>query len=154
MKRLRYTEGSWFVVPLSSGRHAIGIVARRSRPAGVVLGYFFCGPGDSPTMADVAALSAEDAVAIRRFGDLGLIRGEWPIIGVHGSWNRAQWPVPEFVRRDPVSGLAQLITYSDDDVSLEVGFRWCDPSVDAIKDSMLGAGALEMLLDQECSRRS
>ena len=50
---------------------------------------------------------------IERFGDLGIIEHEWPIIGPTPNWNRDAWPVPHFVRKDPILGDLYIVEYSD-----------------------------------------
>ena len=56
---------------------------------GGVLGYSL-GPRrtEIPTLADLEALSAVDALLVRQFGDLSLVKGEWSTIGHVVDWNR------------------------------------------------------------------
>jgi hypothetical protein len=65
--RVRYGEGDWFAVPLDEGGFCVGVVARANR-SGVLLGYFF-GPKrlDVPTLAELTALKAGDAVLVGAF---------------------------------------------------------------------------------------
>src|SRR5689334_22542654 len=97
-KALPYAAGAWFAVPLKTGGFALGVVARADG-RGVVLGYFF-GPRyvALPAGEHTQGLRAADAVLVERFGDLGLIHGEWPIIQRECAWNPADWPVPVFAR--------------------------------------------------------
>ncbi len=44
----------------------------------------------------------ENAILSVMFGDLGLINGEWDIIGQLPNWQRGEWAMPDFVRRDPI----------------------------------------------------
>jgi hypothetical protein len=120
MAKPDYHEGDWFAVPLDQGGYALGIIAR-TNPLGVLLGYFF-GPrrAQLPTLDDVAALRADDAVWITRFADRGL-RGRsrsgrlWPVLGRSADWDRSAWPMPVFGRLDAQTGFAYRIFYLDND---------------------------------------
>lgn len=146
-KKLPYREGTWFAVPLQSGGYGLGVVARMAG-TGPVFGYFF-GPKRAliPELGEVANLRAEDAVWLGRFGDLGLRRAEWQIIGHTTDWRRESWPLPPFIRIDPISaGKAVKATYSDTlDVVSEVA---CDPALATSypEDTLSGSGAVEYQL--------
>jgi hypothetical protein len=59
-------------------------------------------------------LNTSDAVLIARFGDLGLLRGGWPIIGRQADWNPEEWSVPLFGKVDHVDKTrAWCVEYSD-----------------------------------------
>jgi len=144
--RQLYSEGDWFAVPLRSGGYATGLVAR-SATGGILLGYFF-GPcrASIPTVDEVVQAAAKDAVLIERFGDLGIIEHEWPIIGPTPNWNRDAWPVPHFVRKGPILGDLYIVEYSD---SLQELCRKKASQSDAIalpKDGLAGYGAVEIQL--------
>jgi hypothetical protein len=50
------------------------------------------------------------------FGELGLVNGEWTLHGKLPNWNRAEWPMPDFVVRDPLGfRKPALVRYSDTD---------------------------------------
>ena len=108
---LPYSEGSTFFIPLRNGGYARGVVARASPDGKGVMGYFF-GPRLSST-GRVAwdDLDPANAILRIRFGDLGLINGEWPICGEIPNWNRSEWPMPDFVRRDPLARLKPSAVY-------------------------------------------
>ncbi len=142
---LNYAEGDWFAVTLKDVGYAVGVVAR-SDGTGLNLGYFF-GPRyhEVPTTADVAALDPSDAILVGRFGDLQLIRGEWPIIGRAANWDRTQWPMPVFFRQPPLTGVDFLVYYDDDDPSERIRIERVDGGVPAgaQPDRMMGAGSVE-----------
>jgi hypothetical protein len=81
MAKVKYREGDWFAVPLRDVGYAVGLIAR-ANPGGVLLGYFF-GPRRSevPGLEDVAGLRPGDAVLVRMFGHLGIVRGEVAVAG-------------------------------------------------------------------------
>lgn len=145
--KLPYCEGTWYAVPLRDGGFAVGVVARATAKGKVILCYFF-GPRRTsvPTLAEVESLIPNNAILVVRVGDLALLRGEWPIIGKAQSWNRSDWPMPAFVRRDPLSRKAWRVYYSDDNPNL-VTREEPEPFESTLdRDSVLGSGAAELVL--------
>lgn len=144
---LPYEEGSVFLVPVRDGGFARGVVARVGNHGMVVFGYFFGPVLQSANGATTADLCAANALLCLRFGDLGLINGEWPICGKVPNWDRLMWPMPDFVRRDPLGRLKSvLVRYSDDDpmrVELE---HPIDDDNGLAPDSLSGYGAVEIKL--------
>lgn len=110
--KLTYESGTWFAVPLRTNGFAVGLAARIDG-GGIVLGYFF-GPRYEtvPTIYDTQSLSPDQAVLVCRFGDLGLLDKEWPILGKSQVWSMNQWPIPDFAR---FSG-------TDDDIAWQVNY--------------------------------
>ena len=114
--KLPYSEGSVCRVPLRDGGAARGVVARAPRRGKVLFGYFF-GPrlsATEPIRTD--DLRPGEAALKLMFGDLGLINGEWTLHGRVPNWDRSEWPMPDFVIRDPL-GMRKpiLVRYSDVD---------------------------------------
>lgn len=146
-------EGTWFAIPLSDGGWAVGVVARRART--LFLGYFF-GPAWRvlPCIGDVAGLSRVDAKLIARVSDLGVQRGQWPILGVSSSWHRDDWPVPVFVRRDVLSGEISGVRYDGDNVEEEIECTEIPESTagDAPDDGSFGHVALQIALSEMLDR--
>jgi len=118
MKRLIYREGSWFAVPLGGGGYSVGVVARMAPRGRIVCGYLF-GPRREfpPALAEFSLLRPNDAIRCLRLGDLGLINGEWPVIGELPEWRREEWPIPPYIRRNELSRRAWRCIYSADDPS-------------------------------------
>ena len=58
-----------------------------------------------------------DSSASRRLMDLGLIRGNWPVIGQLPAWERHRWPMPAFGRREELTGRCWRVEYDDDDLN-------------------------------------
>jgi hypothetical protein len=114
---LPYSEGTAFAVPLRSGGFARGVVARAAPDGRVLFGYFFGPKLESPEDAVMDDLKPENSILSLIFGDLGLINGEWRIVGSFPQWNRDLWPMPDFVRRDPIMKRAWRVRYSDSDPS-------------------------------------
>ena len=114
---LPYSEGTLFAIPLRNGGFARGIVARAA-PEGAVLYGFFFGP-KLASLGEVGpdAIRPEAAIAQMIFVDLGLINGEWSIVGSLPNWQRGDWRMPDFVRRDPVGKRAWRVRRSDTDPS-------------------------------------
>src|SRR5581483_12073208 len=117
--KLPYREGTWFGMPLRQGGFAVGLVARATAQGKVILCYFF-GPWRAavPALGEVERLRPSDAIRAIRVGDLGLIRGKWPMIGHAASWTRSDWQMPTFIRRDPLSRRAWRVYHSDTDPNL------------------------------------
>lgn len=114
--KLPYKEGTWFTLPLRDTGFGVGVVARATNKGKILLCYFF-GPRrySSPSLSELDQLSPSDAVLVQMVGDLGLIRGKWPVIGELPSWDRKLWSTPPFVRRDEILNQAWRVYYSDTD---------------------------------------
>jgi hypothetical protein len=145
--KLPYREGTWFGVPLRQGGFAVGLVARATAKGRVILCYFF-GPRRTavPALSELERLKPSDAIWVARVGDLALIRGQWPIIGQTESWKRCEWPLPAFVRRDPLSGKAWRVFHSDTDPSLIDREEPETYESSLENDGVYGAGAVELVL--------
>ncbi|RWM98211.1 MAG: hypothetical protein EOR84_11365 [Mesorhizobium sp.] len=154
MKRLNYQEGTWFLVPLRSGGYAVGLVGRMAPKGRIILAYFFGPRLDSvPTLDEIRGFQPKDSVRCLRVGDLGLVNGDWRILGRSPDWDGSHWPVPQFVRRDELSKRSWLVTYSDLDPSVvekEEPFR-SDQVLE--RDALYGYGAVELLLTKVIETR-
>lgn len=146
--KLPYSEGSAFLVPLSNGGYARGVVARTAPKGKILLGYFF-GPRLEAADPDLKHFKAREAILCARFGDLGLIEGHWPILGNLPIWKRSEWSMPDFVRRDLLGKLKpKLVRYSDDDPSQPIGEYAVDDTAGLANDSLSGYKAVEAKLDK------
>jgi hypothetical protein len=149
---LPYSEGSVFLVPLRGGGHARGVVARSPKRGRILLGYFFGPVLKAPDKLAMDDLDPAKAVLCVIFGDMGLINGEWVVQGMVPGWDRSEWPMPDFVRRDPLSRRAWLVRYSDRDPSrIDAEYPTDYDSVLAT-DSMSGHGAVEIKLTKLLGR--
>jgi hypothetical protein len=116
-RKLPYKEGDWFAVPMDNATWALGMAARVSRGGGV-LGYFF-GPRrlEVPAAGETRGLNANNPIDICKFGDIGPINGEWPVIHQTDDWRRDQWPMPAFGRVDLVDPrIGYRSIYRDDSI--------------------------------------
>lgn len=145
---LPYKEGTWIAVPLRNhAGYGVGRIARHSMN-GCILVYLF-GPRrlTIPTLDEVEDLDPAAAIRVARMGDLGIIQGEWPIIGNSIKWSREQWPIPRFVRRDELGKVAWLVEYSDDNPLEIVSEKRIPYSTTSYqRDSLLGSGAAEIVM--------
>jgi Immunity protein 26 len=125
MTKLPYQEGDVFAVPLRGGQYALGVTAGMPATGKILVGYFFEYVFSTPpTLASLPNLDPHEAIKIFRFGDLRLINSTWPIIGAVAGWHRQEWPIPKFLREDPLTKRAWLISYSDVDPA--IGFATVD----------------------------
>lgn len=146
MKRL-VEEGTWFAVPLESKGYAVGLVARARRRGGILVAYFFGRVWQRPpALQQVRKLRPEKAIKVLRVGDLGFLEGSWPVIGRDPSWQRDEWPLPAFVRRDTISGVAWRVRYSDRDPSVIESETPIDFDTKLESAGLYGAGAAEIAL--------
>lgn len=96
--RVKSRNGDLFIVLNEGRRVGLGLVARgNNRP--VRLGYFF--PlelfDNAPDKSNLS-LSPRQAVLVRKFGDLEIMRGNWPIVGHLKDFTPEAWPMPKFER--------------------------------------------------------
>jgi hypothetical protein len=143
-----------FGVPLEGGDWALGLVSRASPDGVVVIGHFF-GPRRKslPEGNELPEFMPEDAVAVERFGDLGLVDGSWPILGPATGWRRESWPAPAFRRVDVVSGAVRKIRYDDADPAEEIAAERVasDEAEGLPNDGLQGAIGMSRLLDRRLS---
>ena len=148
MKSLPYREGSWFAVPLKGGGYGVGVVARMAPHGKIIVAYLF-GPKRAavPALDEVLLYRPSDAVRRLRTGDLGLLNGNWNVIGHSAAWDRAEWPMPAFIRRADALQRAWRATYSEADPSkLEREESVPYETAGLESDSLYGYGATELLL--------
>ncbi|CCF97964.1 Imm26 family immunity protein [Ralstonia solanacearum] len=142
-----YKEGDVFLVPLGDGARALGVVARANKKKGIVVGYFFKGLPEGVADYTELGLTPGRATKVLRFGDLGLMEGNWTVVAHLNDWRAEEWPMPKFVREDPFTKRACLVSYADDDPSVELGEEpFAGNPMDYPKAALAGAGFVEKLL--------
>jgi hypothetical protein len=122
---------------------------------GVVFGYFFGPVVDNPSECVAADfLTAGDAVLVGRFGDLGLMRAEWPIIGRVTNWSREMWPMPPFQSAGDTEDEATLTDFSDalDVTAVRKVSQRRAGAEGALPDRVMGYGFVEIQLTRLLSR--
>ena len=147
--KLPYKAGDWFAIPLrGTQQYAVGRIARVAPRGKIILCYFFGPPMNRVPKADeLAGKSPKGAALVARCGDLGLINGEWPIVG-STTWRPEQWKMPKFRRTEPISGTTFMVMYAEDDPNREVDAQVVSPTLVAglAEDSLFGSGAVEIRL--------
>jgi hypothetical protein len=144
-KRINYSEGTCFFVPLRNGGFARGVVTRLSGN-GEIFAYFF-GPKLTGPEASFDDVRAENALLSGRCGDLGLLKGEWPLAGHLNNWNRNDWPLPALYREDAEAQKAWLSYYDNNDLKFlreeSVDYRQAQYTKYPY-DRLMGYGAVEI----------
>jgi hypothetical protein len=147
-KKLPYSDGDWIAVPLrGESGFGVGLVAAHDG-RGCAIGYFFDAKFSAvPSLADVAGLDRGDVLRVVRFGDLGILRRQWVVIGRRSDWSSRRWPIPDFCRRD-ITGRAFRAVYSADDLrgparEVPVSDAKCNQLP---RDALSGHGAVERIL--------
>ncbi|MBZ9765608.1 MULTISPECIES: Imm26 family immunity protein [unclassified Mesorhizobium] len=150
MRKMPYREGTLFAIPLKSGGYGVGLVARATPTGKIILVYLF-GPRrlELPTVDELDMMSPHDAIRCLRCGDLGLINGNWPIIGQLKRWEREKWPTPPFVHKESLSGRILIRKYSDSDPSKLEGQAIVDSAVDLEPDGLHGYEMVELILTEQ-----
>lgn len=144
--KVSHTVGTWFCVPLREGGYAQGVIARVG-VGGILFGYFFGEQLNFLPESLPADIHSDDRILWGKFGDNGLINGEWKIIGIDTDWKNEEWPMPAMIRVDERAGIAFLSKYDDSTLHL-ISEERCDPSLldDYPYDRLMGYGAVEIRL--------
>lgn len=146
--KINYDQASIFTVPLEGLGYCLGVVARCDR-RGSIFGYFF-GPllKDAPTTHDGCGLTPSRAIFAGQFGDLGMLTGEWKVIGRVSPWVPAEWPMPDLVTPIPERGQWRVAKYDEKSLSL-LSHRYVpwSPEVEALpRDGGMGYKYAEAML--------
>jgi hypothetical protein len=113
----------------------------------VLFGYFLA-PADGD---QDDGLHPEHAVCISRFGDLGILRGRWPLLGQ--VEDVGAYPVPQFVARPSLGG-EFVVAYRDDDVGVVLSRTPVRAGTDGLpEDGLAGFGYVEQRLARLLSER-
>lgn len=144
-RRKSFANGTVFLVPLRDRGYAVGVLARNSGE-GHAFGYFFGPRIDSGADVDIDRLEPGDAILIGKFGDLELLRGNWPEVGSIRPWDPSRWPIPPLARIDESAGKAWLSTYDEDfNCTREEEIRVEDANYYPY-DRLMGSGSVEIRL--------
>lgn len=150
--RIKFEEGDVFVLPLRNGGYARGVVARKSARDKSVMAYFFGPRLSSHENARLNDLRPSEAICKCMCGDLGLVKGAWRILGKVALWDRSQWPIPAFVRHDPLgAGRPIRVRYDDTDLGRVVERVHVDSDAGLLPDALSGYGAAEIEVTEAIS---
>ena len=113
VKKVRYSEGDAFAVPLDNGSFSMGVVGRKPKYSRqLILGIFFGATFPQPPgLAQLPVLEAGDTLLVCKCHDFGVTTGRWPLIGKIKGFTRKSWPMPKFLAG------RRLNTYSDDNLN-------------------------------------
>lgn len=142
----RPEAGTWYKVPLASGRHALCFAARTGRKRGTTFVAYFFGPYDedeATSLARIAGLAASDAVRVVKVSPLGVEDGSWVPVQRWTDWDRDRWPNPMF------GGAGYRIYFRGDDPSEPVKMLPSQPGDDDLpRDGADGHVYSQLKLDQ------
>ncbi len=149
-KVLNYSEGTIFALKLRTDGFAVGIVTRiAKRKNGIIMAYF--SDKKFPVMPSLTEIENLTEFPFKwRLGDLFLINNTWFILGQKQNFKSEDWPIPKFIRRDPlVSGRAWEVTYREDDIATVQSETPTDSSREDLDEScLMGAGSVEIGLSK------
>ena len=135
------------------GALAWGVVARAAKD--ILFGYFFEPPLADDEESQIDGLTPKTAILAARFSAMGLVSGEWKVIGQIQKWNRSLWPLPDFVRYDPLGIIKpRLIRYSEDDLATSEDLGVAAKPDNLLRDSLFSSGAVEITLAKTLSNDS
>ena len=125
-------------------------VARRAPAGRIMLAYMFGPKRDVlPSLDELDTLRPEQAVRRLRTGDMALLNERWPMLGDSEHWQRDEWPMPSFIRRNESLQRAWRATYADADpakLDREESVPFDTPGLES--DSLYGYGATELLMSK------
>jgi hypothetical protein len=150
VKKLPYREGDVFSVPLTSGKFSVGVIARADKKGKVVLAYFFdIKLSENFNLKLLPEMNVNNAIFVKRIGDLGLISGDWKIVGSLDNWHRDQWPIPKFLRKPVGDNQGWIVTYGDDNLLVPASEERCaKEDLEMDRDGIAGAGFVEKTLSK------
>jgi hypothetical protein len=148
-RSLPYALGDVVAVPLRDHGFALGVVARADGK-GIALGYFYSRRVDAvDDLTGSFELVAGDAAARIRFGDRGLMKGQWLVVGRVTDWDPRSWPVPEFCRDGQI-----VVRYDDQSLASSGVTRSASGGCrDLPEDGLAGSGFVEIRLTRLVAER-
>lgn len=146
-RKAKYSVGDIFKISLDNKKIAIGINIRADFK-GSVLGYFYLLKKENSINVTQINFHKEEIVFKCKFGDLGLIKETWSIIGhVEKDHKVLKLPVKGFYRFDNEDGKYYISQYDNNLQFLgEKKVSKIPDTSDFIEDSLYGYGLVEKLL--------
>jgi hypothetical protein len=148
-RKLPYAEGSVFGVPLRKGQGwALGVFVSFAKSKKGGLGAFFGPPQSTKPTSIPDHLDPSKAVASCQFGDLGLINGEWPVLGTLPNWTKGKWAVRRYHHYDDTDDEWWIRDYTDDYQFVSQSRTTKENALQYPEDGVFGYGAVEIMLTQ------
>ncbi len=146
-RKAKYSVGDIFKIPLNDKYLAIGVILRANFK-GSVLGYFFL--INNKKTFDVTQVDFDKSKIVLKcmFGDLGLNKGRWPVIGNIGRDHEMfKIPIKGFYRFDD-EDVKYYISQYDENLKFlsENKVSKIHNLNDYIEDSSYGYGLVEKVL--------
>ncbi|HEX2605786.1 MAG TPA: Imm26 family immunity protein [Flavisolibacter sp.] len=151
--KARYDKGYIICLPLINNSYGAGLITRIDKP--IILGCFINKRFDNiPEISLVEEFlrNKKNIVLIKKFGSLGLDKGEWKILGKYSNWKEEEWPLSPFIKTDVISNKKYLEYY--DDRLKHIKENELEPNDENIypQDGLAGYKFLEKKLNQLLSR--
>lgn len=121
-----YALGDWFAIPLGDGSFLPARVARWDGRNTIAAYLFAPAVTAPPPLSMLQGVTAAGAFSYIILSDLGLRRGEWPVIGGAGDFVGRDWPIGEFERVIDVPGreaVHEAVRYADDNPNHALSVR-------------------------------
>lgn len=149
MKKCNYHEGTVFAVPLRNSGYVRGVVARLDKK-GIIFAYFY-GPKINllEEIQSINDLSLDQVLLAGMCGDLGLMKGEWPQLGLLDPWNREDFILPRFYSEDEDPGYITVVEYDDHTLETKSISTKSKAEIDLsslCRDTCMGYGFVEIKL--------
>ena len=146
-QKAKYTIGDIFEIVLNDEKLAIGVILRADFK-GSVLGYFFVFNNNKLFNKGQIVFDKNKIAFKCKFGDLGLIKGIWPIIGhIDDNHEIFKLPVKGFYRFDDEDDKYYISQYDKNlEFVNEKKVLKVNDFNDYIEDSLYGYGLVEKVL--------
>lgn len=111
-KKLKIQEGDVFSYPINDDLFGIGLVLRIN---GMIMLSVFFDPKFVNQDSNVLKLDLSKQVIFFTClcSALGIKNSRWKILGKLESWDKRQWPIPVFKRKDSLSGEYSKVFYNE-----------------------------------------
>lgn len=148
-RKAKYSIGDIFKVALNDRYLAIGVILKASLK-GSVLGYFFLISNKKNIDSSQIDFDKRRIVLKCKFGDLGLNKGSWSVIGNIGRDHELfRIPIKGFYRFDDEDGKYYITQYDENLTFLsEKKVSKIHDLNDYIEDSLYGYGLVEKVLSR------
>jgi len=145
MKKNNLQEGDLFKLPMVKDYFVIGLIVRIK---GMLMYAVFFDGKDESILEITGFDPLNEKIILRRIcSALGLKNGDWKILGKTTKWNKKDWPIPLFRRKDLISGNYSLIKYNDELKEISETVAKANEKLDHYpEDGVAGYGLIEKQL--------